>query len=90
MPFLAVNSSAQESGATVYYGLAGYSQFPQANTELARANESLSLVFKSCQKEGILLYATDAFRTRYFSIGLFRARVLIEFDLGEGIAEVSA
>ena len=87
MSFLGVTFS-QNSTDAVYYGLAGYSQFPHANEQLQRANESLSIGFRFCQTDGILLYATDAFNFRYFSIGVSGFRLLIEFNLGEGIGEV--
>lgn len=79
---------SQNSTDAVYYGLAGYSQFPHANERLRRANESLSIGFSFCQTDGILLHATDTFNSRYFSIGVSGFRLLVEFNLGQGIGEV--
>ena len=75
--------------ATVYYGFDGYSKFPSANDNLSKANESISFEFKFCQTDGILLYATDEERVLYFAIGVYQSRILLEFDLGDGLREVS-
>ena len=66
----------------------GYTQFPVANEELRFANQSLSLTFKFCRTDGILLYAVDSERFLYFSIGLYRSRILVEFNLGNDLREV--
>lgn len=77
------------SSQEVYYGYLGYSYFPTANVQLAQGNESLSISFKFCQTDGILLYATDDSRFLYFSIGIYQSRILIEFNLGNDLREVS-
>ena len=73
--------------SSTYYGYLGYSSF-QAQV-LQYANSSISLSFKLCETDGILLYATDEANTRYFAIGVYRLRILVEFDLGDDIREVN-
>lgn len=77
------------SQSPVYYGYLGYSEFPSLDQQLELANSSLSFRFKFCQSDGILLYATDSQRIRYFSVGVSRSKILIEFDMGEDIKEVT-
>lgn len=78
-------SSSQEA----YYSYHGYSFFSSGSEILSRANESLSLSFKFCQRDGILLYATGASPgTQYFSIGVYQSRILVEFNLGNDLREV--
>ena len=73
----------------VYYGYLGYSEFPSLGQQLQPANSSLSFRFKFCQSDGILLYATDSQGLRYFSVGVSRSRILVEFDMGEDVKEVT-
>ena len=79
---------SQNATDAVYYGLAGYSQFSHANERLLGANQSLSIGFRFCQTDGILLHATNALNSQYFSIGVSGFRLLIEFNVGQGIGEV--
>lgn len=78
-------ASSQEA----YYGYHGYSFFSSGSQVLSRGNESLSISFRSCQSDGLLLYATESSPgTGYFSIGLYQSRILIEFNFGNDLREV--
>ena len=78
-------ASSQEA----YYGYHGYSFFSSGSQVLSRGNESLSISFRSCQSDGLLLYATESLPgTGYFSIGLYQSRILIEFNFGNDLREV--
>lgn len=73
--------------SSAYYGYLGYSAF--SAQVLQYANESISLSFKLCETDGILLYATDEGNLRYFAVGVHRSKLLVEFDLGDDIREVN-
>ena len=80
--------SSETESLPTYYNFFGYSKFSSANEQLARANESISITFKFCQSDGVLMYARDGENMLYFALGVYRSRVLIEFNLGEGLREV--
>ncbi|XP_019852025.1 PREDICTED: uncharacterized protein LOC100635691 [Amphimedon queenslandica] len=78
-------ASSQEA----YYGYHGYSFFSSGSQVLSRGNESLSISFRSCQSDGLLLYATESSPgTGYFSIGIYQSRILIEFNFGNDLREI--
>ena len=71
-----------------YYGLSGYTGYSVASTQLDGAGESLSLTFRYCLSDGILLHAEDSSGALYFSLGVHNVQILVEFDTGEGLREV--
>lgn len=80
--------SAVDISSAVYYGFTGYTRFPVASDVLTNAaNQSISFEVKFCQMEGVFLYATDQ-EFKYFAIGIFQSRFLIQFDFGNGLREV--
>ena len=52
------------------------------------ANVSLSLSFRFCLRDGILLYATDSTGGLYFSVGVYNSNIVVQFDTGGGLREV--
>ena len=81
--------SFAEPEEPLYFGFDGYSKFSSANELLVHANESIDFEFKFCQSDGIVLYATDIERQLYFAIGVYQSRLLVEFDAGQSLREVS-
>ena len=75
--------------SSTYYGYLGYSYFPAQ--VLQNTNDTISLYFKFCETDGILLYATSGDSIRYLAIGVYRSRILVEFYLStiEDVQEVS-
>ena len=52
------------------------------------ANVSLSLSFRFCLRDGILLHTTDSTGAVYFSVGVYNSHFVVQFDTGEGLREV--
>ena len=52
------------------------------------ANVSLSLSFRFCLRDGILLHTTDSTGVLYFSVGVYNSHIVVQFDTGEGLREV--
>jgi hypothetical protein len=77
-------TNAQES-SSAYYEEVGYTGYPVASSELtaAGASESLSLFFRYCAPDGLLLYATDQSGSLYLALGISSNHLLLEFDTGE-------
>ena len=84
------SKGAQES-SSAYYEEVGYTGYPVASSELtaAGASESLSLFFRYCAPDGLLLYATDQSGSLYLALGISSNHLLLEFDTGEGKQQVS-
>ena len=47
------------------------------------------MVFAYCGDNGVLLHAEDASGALYFTVGVSNSRLLVEFDAGNGVVEVS-
>ena len=52
------------------------------------ANVSISLSFRFCLRDGILLYTTDSTGGLYFSVGVYNSDIVVQFDTGDGLREV--
>ena len=52
------------------------------------ANVSLSLSFRFCLRDGILLYTTDSTGELYFLVGVYDSHIVVQFDTGDGLREV--
>ena len=79
---------SQQPSTSAFYGLSGYSGYSAGSTELVGANESLSLSFRFCFSDGILLHTTDSAGELYFLVGLYNSYILVQFDTGQGLREV--
>ena len=80
---------SQQPSTSALYGLSGYSGYSAGSTQLVGANESLSLSFRFCFGDGILLHTTDSTGQLYFLVGLYNSYILVQFDTGQGLREVS-
>lgn len=72
-----------------YYGLSGFTAYSMGSSQLVGANESLAMSFRYCLSDGILLHATDSTGQLYFSLGVYNLQILVQFDAGAGLREVS-
>lgn len=79
---------SQQATNSAYYGLSGYSGYPNGSAQLVGANVSLSLSFRFCLRDGILLHTTDSTGALYFSVGVYNSHFVVQFDTGEGLREV--
>jgi hypothetical protein len=86
-----LSALAQSQDLPYYYNFTGYTQFIDASSQLASANVSLSLTFKFCQTDGVLVYAsnTNLQRLHYFTVGIYRSQPFVEFDLGSDLREIT-
>ena len=81
---------SQVSSSSAYYGLSGYTGFSVGSEQLSGAADFLSISFRYCPSDGILLHTTDSTEQLYFSLGVFNLQLLAQFDSGAGLREVSS
>lgn len=83
-----VASVGGQDSSSYYYARDGYTQYNNAQNYLSGAEQTLSITFKTCTLHGLLLYANNQDGSQYFVVGVSNSRIVVEFNLGQGIREV--
>ncbi len=68
---------------SIYYGLTGHTGYSSGSPELVGAGEELSLTFRHCLGDGVLLHARDSQGEGYFAVGVYNLQILVETGGGE-------
>ena len=64
-------------------------QYSNAAEQLTGAEQLLEIRFRSCEIDGLILYATSSEDvTLYFAIALYKSNILIDFQDASGLKEV--